>query len=310
MNPPNFDKVEDVADRTHLNEASVVHNLRLRYLSIFQQPHSGLSLVTVNPNKRSPIYTDELVKAYKGRKRNEMAPHIFAISDAAYRDVLWNNEHSTILIIGKSGVGKTENTKKCHPIPRLHSQHERRRQTAGNEQQILQANPILESFGNAQMIWNSDFTRVGYIQSVSSSTLKVRLPETVLIMARNQVVSAKEAVLGVRTGHGLEAVTSRHKGTVVFVLHTRYAGKKAVIVKQFDDATKEFVHAHAVVAGIERYPLKVTKRMGQKRVVCAALSSVFAKVGSGEWLLSARLGDLLELERMWVARMRNEAGHG
>ena len=33
MNPPKFDRVDDIADLTYLNEASVVHNLRLRYLS-------------------------------------------------------------------------------------------------------------------------------------------------------------------------------------------------------------------------------------------------------------------------------------
>ena len=31
MNPPKFDRVDDIADLTFLNEASVVHNLRLRY---------------------------------------------------------------------------------------------------------------------------------------------------------------------------------------------------------------------------------------------------------------------------------------
>lgn len=55
-------------------------------------------MVTVNPYKRLPIYSDEVVRSYKGKKRNEMAPHIFAISDAAYHAMLANRENQSILI--------------------------------------------------------------------------------------------------------------------------------------------------------------------------------------------------------------------
>ncbi|KAJ3051404.1 hypothetical protein HK097_007621 [Rhizophlyctis rosea] len=162
MNPPKFDKVEDMADLTHLNEASVVHNLRLRYLSNLIYTYSGLFLVAVNPYKRLPIYTDDIVKAYKGRKRQEMAPHIFAISDAAYFDMLQSKENQSILITGESGAGKTENTKKVIQYLASTASISGGGKGLGTlEQQILQANPILESFGNAQTIRNNNSSRFG-----------------------------------------------------------------------------------------------------------------------------------------------------
>ncbi|KAI8846206.1 P-loop containing nucleoside triphosphate hydrolase protein, partial [Chytridium lagenaria] len=146
MNPPKFDKVEDMADLTYLNEAST---------------YSGLFLVTVNPYKRLPIYTDEVVKAYRNKKRNEMAPHIYAIADAAYHDMLQDKENQSILITGESGAGKTENTKKVIQYLASVATSAEKGKLGTLEQQILQANPILESFGNAQTIRNNNSSRFG-----------------------------------------------------------------------------------------------------------------------------------------------------
>ncbi|KAI9002018.1 P-loop containing nucleoside triphosphate hydrolase protein [Gaertneriomyces semiglobifer] len=162
MNPPKFDKAEDMADLTYLNEASVVHNLKLRYLSNLIYTYSGLFLVAVNPYKRLPIYTDDIIKAYKGRKRSEMPPHIYAISDAAYHDMLQDKEDQSILITGESGAGKTENTKKViQYLASIASANGGGKNLGTLEQQILQANPILESFGNAQTIRNNNSSRFG-----------------------------------------------------------------------------------------------------------------------------------------------------
>ncbi|KAL7754345.1 class II myosin [Sorochytrium milnesiophthora] len=165
MNPPKFDKAEDMADLAYLNEASVVHNLRLRYLSNLIYTYSGLFLVAVNPYHKLPIYSDQVVKSYKNKKRSEMPPHVYAITDAAYRDMVQDRENQSILITGESGAGKTENTKKV--IQYLASiaigtSGSTPTQSADTlEQQILQANPILESFGNAQTIRNNNSSRFG-----------------------------------------------------------------------------------------------------------------------------------------------------
>lgn len=52
------------------------------------QTYSGLFCVTVNPYKWLPVYNQEVVWAYRGRKRQETPPHIFSISDNAYQFML------------------------------------------------------------------------------------------------------------------------------------------------------------------------------------------------------------------------------
>merc|ERR1712157_192637 len=112
MNPPKFDKEEDMADLTCLNEASVLHNVKERYYSGLIYTYSGLFCVVVNPYVRLPIYTAKIIELYKGKKRHEVPPHVFAITDTAYRSMLQDREDQSILCTGESGAGKTENTKK------------------------------------------------------------------------------------------------------------------------------------------------------------------------------------------------------
>ncbi|XP_051865849.1 myosin-10, partial [Pristis pectinata] len=112
MNPPKFTKVEDMAELTCLNEASVLHNLKDRYYSGLIYTYSGLFCVVINPYKNLPIYTEQIVEMYRGKKRHEMPPHIYAISETAYRSMLQDREDQSILCTGESGAGKTENTKK------------------------------------------------------------------------------------------------------------------------------------------------------------------------------------------------------
>ncbi|XP_071326951.1 myosin-10 isoform X5 [Trachinotus anak] len=189
MNPPRFSKVEDMADLTCLNEASVLHNLRERYYSGLIYTYSGLFCVVVNPYKNLPIYTESIVEMYRGKKRHEMPPHIYAISEAAYRSMLQDREDQSILCTGESGAGKTENTKKViQYLAHVASSHKggtlgrnkeavqmdgsrsltrgctlvnRSMQYGELERQLLQANPILETFGNAKTVKNDNSSRFG-----------------------------------------------------------------------------------------------------------------------------------------------------
>ena len=69
------------------------------------------------------------------------------------------------------------------------------------------------------------------------------------------------------------------------MLAGRQAGKKVVVIKQLDEGTKERPYPHAIVAGIERYPLKVTKRMGSKKVAKRSKVKPFIKVRTMTTLL-------------------------
>uniref|UniRef100_A0A915D245 Myosin heavy chain n=1 Tax=Ditylenchus dipsaci TaxID=166011 RepID=A0A915D245_9BILA len=129
MNPPRFDKVEDMADLTCLNEASVLHNLKERYFS-------------------------DLIYTYSG---------LFCVS---------------ILCTGESGAGKTENTKKViqylahvagatrHTSNKIVASPGKAQVDQANligelEHQLLQANPILEAFGNSKTVKNDNSSRFG-----------------------------------------------------------------------------------------------------------------------------------------------------
>jgi myosin heavy subunit len=91
-----------------------------------------------------------------------MPPHVFAITDAAYRDMLQDRENQSVLITGESGAGKTENTKKViQYLASIAGEKSTQKAMGTLEQQILQANPILESFGNAQTIRNNNSSRFG-----------------------------------------------------------------------------------------------------------------------------------------------------
>jgi len=188
MNPPKFDKEEDMADLTCLNEASVLHNVKERYFSGLIYTYSGLFCVVVNPYVRLPIYTEKIIELYKGKKRHEVPPHVFAITDTAYRSMMQDREDQSILCTGESGAGKTENTKKViqylayvaasKPKSSSHTPSSTegpnftfQQQTTSKEQeliyageleqQLLKANPILEAFGNAKTVKNDNSSRFG-----------------------------------------------------------------------------------------------------------------------------------------------------
>ncbi|KAK4189770.1 putative myosin type-2 heavy chain 2 [Podospora australis] len=166
VNPAKFDKANDMAELTHLNEASVVHNLHMRYMSDLIYTYSGLFLVTVNPYTPLAIYTNEYINMYKGRNREDNKPHIYAMADEAFRNLVDDNENQSILVTGESGAGKTENTKKVIQYLAAVARSDipaksREQQHSTLSAQILRANPILEAFGNAQTVRNNNSSRFG-----------------------------------------------------------------------------------------------------------------------------------------------------
>jgi len=172
MNPPKFEKVDDMANLTYLNEASVLHNLRSRYYAGFIYTYSGLFCVVINPYRRLPIYSQSVILKYRGKRKSEMPPHLFSIADNAYRNIIQDRENQSILITGESGAGKTENTKKvisyfaqvaAASAKKDAEEEEDKAALKGGslEDQIVQANPVLEAYGNAKTIRNNNSSRFG-----------------------------------------------------------------------------------------------------------------------------------------------------
>ncbi|CAM5156903.1 unnamed protein product [Eretmochelys imbricata] len=167
MNPPKYDKIEDMAMMTHLHEPAVLYNLKERYAAWMIYTYSGLFCVTVNPYKWLPVYNPEVVTAYRGKKRQEAPPHIFSISDNAYQFMLTDRENQSILITGESGAGKTVNTKRViQYFATIAVSGEKKKEEPGKmqgtlEDQIISANPLLEAFGNAKTVRNDNSSRFG-----------------------------------------------------------------------------------------------------------------------------------------------------
>ncbi|XP_076459067.1 myosin heavy chain, striated muscle-like isoform X1 [Babylonia areolata] len=170
MNPPKFEKIEDMANMTYLNEASVLYNLKSRYSAGFIYTYSGLFCVAVNPYRRLPIYSQSIIDKYRGKRKTEMPPHLFSVADNAYQYMLQDRENQSMLITGESGAGKTENTKKVIMYFALVAAASQKKEEAEGEaaskkgsleDQIVQANPVLEAYGNAKTTRNNNSSRFG-----------------------------------------------------------------------------------------------------------------------------------------------------
>merc|ERR1712142_220469 len=165
VNPPKYEKAEDMSNLTFLNDPSVFYNLKTRYQAELIYTYSGLFCIAVNPYKRFPIYTDRACSIYTGKRRTEVPPHLFAISDGGYQNMMTLRENQSMLITGESGAGKTENTKKVISyfafVGATGDKPKPGEEKKSLEDQIVSTNPVLEAFGNAKTTRNDNSSRFG-----------------------------------------------------------------------------------------------------------------------------------------------------
>ncbi|KAL9090423.1 MAG: hypothetical protein Q9159_001952 [Coniocarpon cinnabarinum] len=170
MNPTMLEASDDLTNLSHLNEPAVLHAIKLRYAQNEIYTYSGIVLIATNPFARvDSLYVPGMVQVYAGKQRQSQAPHLFAIAEEAFADMLRDGRNQTIVVSGESGAGKTVSAKY---IMRYFATRESPDNPGGRskgradtmsvtEQQILATNPIMEAFGNAKTTRNDNSSRFG-----------------------------------------------------------------------------------------------------------------------------------------------------
>uniref|UniRef100_A0A8C2E5K4 Unconventional myosin-VI n=1 Tax=Cyprinus carpio TaxID=7962 RepID=A0A8C2E5K4_CYPCA len=149
--------VEDNCSLMYLNEATLLNNVRVRYSKDKIYTFVANILIAVNPYfEISKLYSPESIKQYQGRSLGTLPPHVYAIADKAYRDMKVLKMSQSIIVSGESGAGKTENTK--FVLRYLTTSYGTGQDI---DERIVEANPLLEAFGNAKTVRNNNSSRFG-----------------------------------------------------------------------------------------------------------------------------------------------------
>ncbi|XP_077409024.1 unconventional myosin-VI-like isoform X5 [Vanacampus margaritifer] len=149
--------VEDNCSLMYLNEATLLNNVRVRYSKDKIYTFVANILIAVNPYYDIPkLYSQQTIQQYRGRSLGTLPPHVYAIADKAYRDMKVLKLSQSIVVSGESGAGKTENTK--FVLRYLTSSYGTGQDI---DERIVEANPLLEAFGNAKTVRNNNSSRFG-----------------------------------------------------------------------------------------------------------------------------------------------------
>jgi myosin V len=163
-NPPEVEAADDLLSLPNLDEANILHSLRVRYWKGHVYSYSGKILLAVNPWRKVDIYDAAQLQRFLAGKTLGSEPHIFATAMEAYRTMLSSAKSQCVLISGESGAGKTESTKY---VLQVLTQAGRKsgggamQQGGSAADQIMLGNPVLESFGNAKTLRNDNSSRFG-----------------------------------------------------------------------------------------------------------------------------------------------------
>jgi myosin heavy subunit len=187
-NPKSLDGVPDLCMLTYLGEDNVLYNLGFRYKKgDCYTSTTAKVLVAVNPYERKDaLYTEEIMARYQAAQINleglatagDLPPHVFTVSNAAFNNLVAWKKNQSIIVCGESGSGKTESAKYMMRFlaftttsTSLDPKEFQEAEAVGK--QVLDANPILESFGNAKTLLNNNSSRFGKFTKMLFEEVKV-----------------------------------------------------------------------------------------------------------------------------------------
>ncbi|XP_045381278.1 unconventional myosin-XVIIIa isoform X10 [Lemur catta] len=189
-NAPSCDRLDDLASLVYLNESSVLHTLRQRYGASLLHTYAGPSLLVLSPRGAPAVYSEKVMHMFKGCRREDMAPHIYAVAQTAYRAMLMSRQDQSIILLGSSGSGKTTSCQ--HLVQYLATIAG----TSGNKvfsvEKWQALYTLLEAFGNSPTIMNGNATRFSQILSldfdqagqVASASIQTMLLEKLRVARR------------------------------------------------------------------------------------------------------------------------------
>ncbi|XP_064438984.1 unconventional myosin-XVIIIa isoform X12 [Mirounga angustirostris] len=189
-NAPPCDRLEDLASLVYLNESSVLHTLRQRYGASLLHTYAGPSLLVLSPRGAPAVYSEKVMHMFKGCRREDMAPHIYAVAQTAYRAMLMSRQDQSVILLGSSGSGKTTSCQ--HLVQYLATIAG----TSGNKvfsvEKWQALYSLLEAFGNSPTIMNGNATRFSQILSldfdqagqVASASIQTMLLEKLRVARR------------------------------------------------------------------------------------------------------------------------------
>ncbi|XP_012871930.1 PREDICTED: unconventional myosin-XVIIIa isoform X5 [Dipodomys ordii] len=189
-NAPSCDRLEDLTSLVYLNESSVLHTLRQRYGASLLHTYAGPSLLVLSPRGAPAVYSEKVMHMFKGCRREDMAPHIYAVAQTAYRAMLMSRQDQSIVLLGSSGSGKTTSCQ--HLVQYLATIAG----TSGNKvfsvEKWQALYTLLEAFGNSPTIMNGNATRFSQILSldfdqagqVASASIQTMLLEKLRVARR------------------------------------------------------------------------------------------------------------------------------
>ncbi|XP_043972564.1 myosin IEb isoform X2 [Gambusia affinis] len=151
--------VDDMVLLSKINEDAITDNLKKRYMDDYIFTYIGPVLISVNPFKQLPYFTEREVEMYQGAAQYENPPHIYALADCMYRNMMIDSENQCVIISGESGAGKTVAAKYIMSyVSKVSGGGEKVQRV---KDIILQSNPLLEAFGNAKTVRNNNSSRFG-----------------------------------------------------------------------------------------------------------------------------------------------------